>query len=245
MSVQELEVLDLALSYTGGITIRLPYLKLKRGCPAALVGASGSGKSTLLECLGLLSSKAVFGSYRLGDLELSLLNADEKKAFRTSKIGFMPQSGGLIAFLTVEENIKLQLKLALGADSLAQKEGFERACGIAQSLGIADLLKRYPKELSLGQRQRAVFCRTVSFGPQIILIDEPTAALDPANAQRMFSEIKNAAQRLESFALVVTHDLNNAAAFDEQIAWSKELSTEEQSVFVHKGGQSNAVSFGA
>ena len=195
----ELRVEDLALSYDGALTVRLPKLILKPGEPAVLLGASGSGKSTILECLGFLTFKASFKSYNLRGRELSLLSAEGKKDFRQKEIGFMPQIGGLIPFLTIDDNINLQISLALKVkkgDELFEKCR-QRVAKVAHILSIESKLKRYPKALSIGERQRAAFCRAVAAMPNLILIDEPTAALDPKNAHEMFELIKNITEELK------------------------------------------------
>lgn len=233
----ELRVEDLALSYDGALTVRLPKLILKQGEPAVLLGASGSGKSTILECLGFLTFKASFKSYNLNGRELSLLSEEGKKDFRQKEIGFMPQIGGLIPFLTIDDNINLQISLALKVkkgDELFEKCR-QRVAKVAHILSIEDKLRRYPKALSIGERQRAAFCRAVAAMPNLILIDEPTAALDPKNAHEMFELIKNITEELNCYSLVVTHDVNNAKSFSHVISWSQELSVNNDSIFIDRG----------
>ena len=220
--------------YPGGFSVSVPCLELRPGVPAALTGISGSGKSTVVECIGLLKHGSCT-RFILGDSDVLAVESEAQRAhLRQGQIGFMPQSGGLVAFLTVRENLQVQIMLALKARGIAQNKApalLQQAKEVAAALGIADVLNKYPHQLSVGQRQRAVFCRAVSAQPQLLLIDEPTAALDPAKARVLFSLIAQICRDLQCCALVVTHDVRNAALFKTHYALDEAASNGEHSVF--------------
>lgn len=216
-------------TYSSGVVIELTSLQLAGGKPAALTGVSGSGKSTLLECIGLLKP-CQCERYLLGGFDVQNLHSERERAlFRQGHIGFMPQSGGLIDFLSVRDNLRLQLELALKARGEGGNKGqyrqlFEEACALAADLGIGSLLSQYPHQLSIGQRQRAVFCRALAAKPDLLLIDEPTAALDPANAHLLFALIAQVCRKSGCCALVITHDEQSAAQFATRCALNGMLS---------------------
>ncbi len=220
-----------------GFSVTLKSLSLKRGEVAALTGVSGSGKSTLLECIGLIREATEAEVFSVsGQQALSLSRAD-KAALRAGFLGFMPQSGGLLPYLTVRDNIRLQIELALKArlakaDSQAVSEYLEGILPTVEKFGMLSCLDKYPEELSIGQRQRAVFFKALSHKPALILIDEPTSSLDPANADRLFDTIIDSCVSLETSALMVSHDVAALRAKGiREYAYSTALSTVSHSVF--------------
>lgn len=247
----QLEVENLVCTYLKGpaeIKITLPHLTMAPGVPCALVGVSGSGKSSLLECLGLLNHSAHFDKYVLGSVDLCQLSAKERVHFVKSRIGYMPQRDGLVDFLTVRENFALQIDLANqaraqerrgsaaeGADSQAvvdKRQRLNELDALCAKLGLeASKLNCYPHELSIGQVQRASFVRSLAHCPKLLLIDEPTAALDPENGRRLFAEIKRFSAELNMLTLTVTHDVEHLSGFTIY-AYSEEKSSERHSVFV-------------
>ena len=233
-----LHAAGLTYCYGPELTVALPELTLEGGVPAVLTGVSGSGKSTILECLGLIK-ECTCQCFTLGKQDVLSLQGERARAlFRQGHIGFMPQTGGLTAFLSVRDNIKTQAQLALRARGLSGDSAKQELRGLiskaeecADALGISDLLTAYPHQLSVGQRQRASLCRAVSGQPELLLIDEPTAALDPNKAEALFALIEQWCAQLGCCALVVTHDERNAARFACHYRRSEELSTPERSVF--------------
>lgn len=186
-------------------TVHLPMLNLKAGQIMAITGESGCGKSTLLESLGLLLKPQSLSTYNLGEPKLSLHNWAEKTdtelaRLRAEKIGFILQSGGLIPYLSVMQNISLPRRL-LG---LALKSDWVDYA--ISELSIAHLLNKAPSALSIGERQRVAFIRALAHEPQLLLADEPTAALDPFHARRLFSLFLDIVSKLNMCALVVSHD---------------------------------------
>ncbi len=186
--------------------VYLPHLELAVGDMLAIVGPSGCGKSTLLEALGLLLRPDRLTHYTLGadtiDLAV-LLHTDNESALsriRSRELGFLLQNGGLLPFLSVRDNITLPRRL-LGLS--ASSERIRHACA---TLGLEPLLDKRPSELSIGERQRTAFVRAMAHEPQLLLADEPTAALDPQTGERLFGLILRLVQELDMAALVVSHD---------------------------------------
>lgn len=299
----------------GDFNVALPELYIADGQCVALCGVSGSGKSTLMEAIGLLSPYLSLDNFILDNIAIDELNPKDQDALRISEIGIMPQVGGLLPFLTIRENIALQIELALkkkivpvypniahdkpipnttvalqeanersamqhqkaqelkkeheqakqheyvspyemmvkdmqGVDdtinahclngsSVKSQEDQERKLALipkktrhyarsikisneytkerAQSqfeslhtyidrLGLTDHLDKLPHELSIGQRQRALFIRSIAHGPKLLLIDEPTSALDPDNAKVLFKLIEEIASQTHISVLIITHD---------------------------------------
>lgn len=253
----QLEVENLVCTYLKGpaeITITLPRLTMAPGVPCALVGVSGSGKSSLLECLGLLNHSAHFDKYVLDGVDLCQLSATERVHFVKSRIGYMPQRDGLVDFLTVRENFALQIDLANQARAQERRtvetadsqvlvdkgKRLNELCALCEKLGLErSKLDCYPHELSIGQVQRASFVRSLAHCPKLLLIDEPTAALDPENGRRLFAEIKRFTAELDMLTLTVTHDVEHLSGFTIY-AYSEEKSSERHSVFVPQGQEAGA-----
>ena len=187
--------------------ISLPHLSLGRGEVAAITGASGCGKSTLLEMIGLILRPDALGQFQLGDaggLDVAALLREDRQAqmadIRAQRLGFVLQSGGLLPFLSVRQNIELPRRM-LGLPG--KSELVDEAIG---RLRLQPLLGKLPAQLSIGERQRVSFVRAIAHEPDLLLADEPTAALDPLQARRLFELIIEIVQRFQIAALLVTHD---------------------------------------
>jgi putative ABC transport system ATP-binding protein len=124
--------------------------------------------------------------------------ADTLAELRSRHIGYVLQYGGLLPYLTVRENIELSRRL-LGLSTE------DRAVDFADKLGIAAQLDKLPDALSVGQRQRAAIARALAHEPKIILADEPTAAVDPAHAERIFALLVELADVLGVTLIAATH----------------------------------------
>ena len=171
----------------------------------AIMGESGSGKTTLLNILAALD-RPTAGQVLLDGKKISDLRESEIAAFRRDKLGFVFQEFNLLDTFSLEDNIYLPLVLA-GADHAQMRARLEP---IAKRLGISDLLKKYPYEVSGGQKQRAAAARAMITNPRIILADEPTGALDSKASDellRLFSEINAAGQTI----IMVTHSVKAAS----------------------------------
>lgn len=184
--------------------IQLPKLYLENGSIFALQGLSGCGKSTLLEALGLILRPKSVEQFILKDVDIRqkvLAQEDKQLArYRMSHFGFMLQTGGLVPFLRVAENIRLSCDLLkIVPDNLWLNK-------LIKELNIGALLNLYPHQLSIGERQRVSFLRSVAHKPDILLADEPTAALDPENSEILFDLIVDLVRQNGLAALIVTHD---------------------------------------
>lgn len=178
---------------------------VEKGEYVAIMGESGSGKTTLLNMLAALD-KPTGGSVLLDGQELSKIKESEVAAFRRDNLGFVFQEFNLLDTLSVEDNIYLPLVLA----GKIYEEMEQRLQTIAVQLGIEKLLKKYPYEISGGQKQRAAVARAIITNPKMILADEPTGALDSKATDellRLFGEINKAGQTI----LMVTHSVKAAS----------------------------------
>ena len=172
-----------------------------------LVGPSGCGKSTLLDLLALVLAPDAAETF---DLELSGTVSDiaalwrqgrqnQLAQLRSQYLGYVLQAGGLLGFLDVRRNIGLsRALLGLAEDATVQR--------LAERLEIADQLDKLPAALSVGQRQRVSIARALAHAPAIVLADEPTASLDPVNAERVMQLLVAQAEEQGACIVVATHD---------------------------------------
>ncbi len=189
------------------VDVELVRLSLRSDQCKALVGPSGCGKSTILDMIALALTPDSLASYDLqmdGGAEdicsLVMSGAQEPLArLRARNFGYVIQTGALLPFLTVRENIELPQRLA-------RRRVGNRFGGILEKLGIAETLSAYPSQLSVGQRQRVAVARALSHSPDVVLLDEPTAALDPATAEEVLSACLGFANEIGAGMLIVTHD---------------------------------------
>lgn len=171
----------------------------------AIMGESGSGKTTLLNILAALDSPTS-GNVLLDGRDFSKIKESEVAAFRRDNLGFVFQEFNLLDTFTVEDNIFLPLVLE-GRD---YSEMSSRLNEMAGRLGISELVKKYPYEISGGQKQRAAVARALITEPRIILADEPTGALDSKSSDellKLFGEVNASGQTI----LMVTHSVKAAS----------------------------------
>ena len=178
---------------------------VEQGEYVAIMGESGSGKTTLLNILAALD-KPTEGNVILDGNNLSKLKESQISAFRRDNLGFVFQDLNLLDTFTLEDNIYLPLVLA----GMPYKKMHDRLVPIAERLGISSLLKKYPYEVSGGQKQRAAAARALITNPKLILADEPTGALDSKASDELlslFSEINRTGQTI----VMVTHSVKAAS----------------------------------
>lgn len=171
----------------------------------AIMGESGSGKTTLLNILAALD-KATAGRVVLKGKDLSGISEKEIATFRRDNLGFVFQEFNLLDTFSIEDNIFLPLVLA-GNNYKSMRD---KLTPIAEKLGITEILKKYPYEVSGGQKQRAAVARALITDPKIILADEPTGALDSKASDellKLFGEVNAAGQTI----LMVTHSAKAAS----------------------------------
>lgn len=206
-----LEVSGLQKIYTGRFggnkveALHSVSFAVEKGEYVAIMGESGSGKTTLLNILAALD-KPTAGRVILDGQELSGVREGQIAAFRRDNLGFVFQEFNLLDTFTLEDNIFLPLVLA----GRPHKEMARRLAPIAAQLGISDLLKKYPYEVSGGQKQRAAVARAIITDPKLILADEPTGALDSRTGQEVLKFLQQL-NREGSTVILITHDNGIAA----------------------------------
>lgn len=198
-----------------GFCLRIDDFDIASGEQLALVGESGSGKSTCLDLMALSLRPDQAGQMTVATtsetVDVAALwndgNRQELAAIRARQFGYVLQTGGLAPFLSLLENAMLSRRL-LGM------KGTGPILELAKRLGISHLLNRKPRQVSIGERQRAAVVRALAHNPSIVLADEPTASLDHSNAVEVMRLLTVSARDAEAALLVVTHDRALAAAFD-------------------------------
>ena len=171
----------------------------------AIMGESGSGKTTLLNILAALD-RPTSGEILLNGKSLSKISQNKLAAFRRDNLGFVFQEFNLLDTFSIQDNIYLPLVLA----GVPYEEMERRLKPIADTLDISHILKKFPYEVSGGQKQRAAVARALITEPQIILADEPTGALDSKASDtllRLFGQVNQAGQTV----LMVTHSIKAAS----------------------------------
>ena len=185
--------------------LRNVTFSVEEGEYVSIMGESGSGKTTLLNILAALD-KPTGGVVRLDGQDLSKIREDRVAAFRRDSLGFVFQEFNLLDTFTLEDNIYLPLVLA----GKKYPEMHRRLMPLARQLGIETLLKKYPYEVSGGQKQRAAVARAMITGPRILLADEPTGALDSKSTDELldlFAALHQSGQTI----LMVTHSVKAAS----------------------------------
>lgn len=185
--------------------LRSVSFDVKKGEYVAIMGESGSGKTTLLNILAAID-KPTSGSVILDGNDFSKIKESQAAAFRRDNLGFVFQEFNLLDTFTIEDNIYLPLVLSGKTHTEMEK----RLQPVAKQLGIEHILKKYPYEVSGGQKQRAAVARALITAPKLILADEPTGALDSKATDellRLFSQINKTGQTI----LMVTHSVKAAS----------------------------------
>lgn len=203
--------------------------QVEQGEYVAIMGESGSGKTTLLNILAALD-KPTSGNVILDNNDFSKMKEAQAASFRRDNLGFVFQEFNLLDTFTLEDNIYLPLVLA----GKSYKEMHERLKPIAAQLGITQLLKKYPYEVSGGQKQRAAVARALITNPKLILADEPTGALDSKATDellRLFSQINQSGQTI----LMVTHSVK-AASHASRVLFIKDGEVFHQ---IYRGNNTN------
>ncbi|MEP3783755.1 ATP-binding cassette domain-containing protein [Ascidiaceihabitans sp.] len=188
-------------------TLSVPDLSIGAGEAVGLTGPSGTGKTLMLELLGLLrrpSSVRAFGiSSDRQTLDLASVwtpGAQSPAQVRADMFGFVPQSGGLLPFLSVTENIHL-------AQSISGREDVAWQDHLVGQLGLGDVRQLRPGSLSIGQRQRVAIARALAHRPAFVIADEPTAALDPGAASTAMGLLIDVAATGGAGVIISSHDL--------------------------------------
>ncbi|CDN16229.1 ABC transporter ATP-binding protein [Richelia intracellularis] len=177
-------------------------LNIPQGAIQLLMGPSGSGKTTLLSILaGILTPTD--GSVHLLGKDITRMSSKELSKFRLENIGFIFQGFNLFPALTAAENIEVALNLKGIRGKQARQESLE----LLTKVGLDNKADRLPRNLSGGQKQRIAIARALAGHPQLIMADEPTAALDSQNGQLIIELLCDLAKQKETTVVIVTHDV--------------------------------------
>ena len=177
----------------------------------AVMGPSGSGKTTMLNCVSTID-RPTSGHIYVDGQDITALRAGQLSKFRRERLGFVFQDSNLLDTLTARENIAL----ALTINHVPAKEVVARVTGVAQRLGVSEVLDKFPHEMSGGQKQRVAAARAIVTDPSLVLADEPTGALDSRNATIMLETLEMLNKSLNATILMVTHDAY-AASFSDRV----------------------------
>jgi putative ABC transport system ATP-binding protein len=176
-------------------------LEIRKGDIQLLMGPSGSGKTTLLSILaGLLTPTA--GSVHLLGQEITRMSQSKLAQFRRHHIGFIFQDFNLFPAMTAHENVEA----ALNVKGIWGRQAQATAQGLLEQVGLAAHAKQLPRNLSGGQKQRVAIARALSGHPELIMADEPTAALDSQNGRAVMELLRQLTKEEGSTVLMVTHD---------------------------------------
>ena len=184
-------------------------LTVNRGSKVVITGESGSGKSTLLNIIGALDSPSG-GSVKVGDFLVSSQNEDKLTYYRSKTLGLIFQFHYLLKDFTALENVAMSALIA----GVPQRKALDHAKALLCDVGLEKRANHFPSQLSGGERQRVAVARSLINDPELILADEPTGNLDPANAQAVGSLLFSLVDRYKKTLLLVTHDMKLARSGD-------------------------------
>ncbi len=227
-----IEVFNLTKIYGSGntevVAMKGVTLQVARGQVIALLGPSGAGKSTLLTAMGLInpptSGRILIGGVPVLDGPLPLVSL---RAFRRHHLGFVFQKANLIPFLNALQNVQVALEI----NDVPPRQARRRALELLDYLGVADRAVNLPDALSGGQQQRVAVARALANQPDLLLADEPTAALDSHRGRQVMELFRKVAHERGTGVIVVTHDQRSLDVFD----WTYEM---EDGV-IHAGAKSH------
>ena len=191
---------------------RLPILDIERfaiapGEQAVIRGRSGSGKTTLLHLIAGIS-RADAGKVEIDGVDISRLPEAGRDRFRADKIGYVFQTFNLLPGFSALENVLLGMTFSGGKSDRA------RAVSLLEQVGLSHRLDHSPQRLSVGEQQRVAVARALANRPKLLLADEPTANVDPANQQQIVDLIRKRCEDENVALLLVTHETEVAQQFE-------------------------------
>ncbi len=206
---------DLVFAYPHGpFRLSIPDVTIEDGEKVAFIGPSGSGKTTLLHLLAGIEVPGS-GTVTTAGCEVSSMSDAERRDFRVQHVGLVFQVFELLSYLDMLDNILLPYRIN---SSLAlTPEVVDRAKALAERVGMADKLGRYVDRLSQGERQRVAICRALLPQPRVLMADEPTGNLDPANKDRVLEMLVQQADEAGATLVTVTHEHDVLGRFDRTI----------------------------
>jgi putative ABC transport system ATP-binding protein len=191
-------------------------LNIKEGEFVGIMGPSGAGKTTLLNIISTID-KPSSGTVTIDGEDIVKMSEEKLSVFRRNKLGFIFQDFNLLDTLTVEENIILPLTLS----KVNINEIEKRLKEVSLSLGIDDILNKYPYEISGGQKQRTAAARAIVNRPTLVLADEPTGALDSKSSAELLQALSDLNEKNGATIMLVTHDAF-AASYCKRIIFIKD-----------------------
>jgi putative ABC transport system ATP-binding protein len=210
-----IEIGQLHFQYSGSdFALQVERLAIAAGETVAVVGPSGSGKTTLLNLMAgvLLPDR---GQVQVGAQQVSALGDKARRDYRIKHMGLVFQNFELLEYLSVLDNILLPLRI--GSGLVVTRQLRTRAIELAEHVGIGDKLRRYPGQLSQGERQRVAVSRALLLQPALVLADEPTGNLDPSNKSVVLDLLLDYARTQAATLVTVTHDEELLQHFDRVV----------------------------
>lgn len=193
-------------------TLAVPQLEIRAGDRIAIVGRSGTGKSTLLDLLAMTLSPTSAGKFLFQPSITATVDVARQWArsgggglglVRRQHMGYVLQTGGLLPFMSVRDNICLPRKLV-------NLPGTDYVDEIVSRLGLDRLMRMFPANLSVGERQRVAVARALSHRPAVILADEPTASVDPVNAAEIMNLFSELTRESGATVVIASHDFSGS-----------------------------------
>lgn len=184
-------------------------MKVFEGSKNIIIGESGSGKSTLLNIIGALDS-ITEGSVKVGEFDLSKMDESSLEKFRSKFLGLIFQFHYLLKDFTALENVFIPAYMT----GVPKKEAMEKAKSLLVDVGLEHRMNHIPAKLSGGERQRVAVARSLINNPKLILADEPTGNLDPANAELVSELLFSMVEKYKKTLILVTHDKEIATKGD-------------------------------
>ncbi len=196
---------DITKSYNSAPVLTGISLTIEPGETVAVMGPSGSGKSTLLHCMsGVLLPDD--GDVIFGDTKINSLSDADRSALRLHDFGFVFQDGQLLPELTARENVALPMIL----QGKKRSKSLALADDVLSRLGLQDLTRRRPGQMSGGQAQRVAIARAMAGEPGVIFADEPTGALDQSTGHEVMQQLTALVEQTGTTLVMVTHDVKVA-----------------------------------
>ena len=184
-------------------------MEVFEGSKNIIIGESGSGKSTLLNIIGALDS-ITEGSVKVGEFDLSVMDESSLEKFRSKFLGLIFQFHYLLKDFTALENVFIPAYMT----GMPKKEAMEKAKSLLVDVGLEHRMNHIPAKLSGGERQRVAVARSLINDPKLILADEPTGNLDPANAELVSELLFSMVEKYKKTLILVTHDKEIATKGD-------------------------------